>query len=221
MAESSTEKLEPGRRKTGGMGPWAFCLLSPVLCLLPVACAPDDFGTAGDPLIGGPPVRPPYPAAPSASTASTAGVVPPLPATNPTGTPAALTRDTLDPSRSSPRIGDSAAPAWQGAGGAAVALQAPQPAAGPGAPLQSKPAPEVQLTSNVSAPTYEQLRAQLRARGVAIIKITVDGTSGETSMSCFVPLKGDPTKQQRYDATRARDEVAAMQALLEQIDKGH
>ncbi len=207
------------------MGPWAFCLLSPVLCLLPAGCAPDDFGSAGDPLIGGPPVRPPSAAAVGGPPA-VAAAVPPLPLPNPGGTPAALssaTRGPLDPARGELRIGDTATPTWQGTGGAGagVALQAPQPAGGSAVPLAPKAGAEVQLTGNVAAPTYEQLKAQLQARGVSVFNIKVDAATGETTLTCFVPVKGDPTKQQTYQATRARDEVAAMRAVLEQLDKAH
>jgi hypothetical protein len=99
-----------------------------------------------------------------------------------------------------------------------VALQPPQPLAGSGGavPLQPKPTPDVQLTGNTTAPTYQQLKAQLQARGVSVISITTKGE--EVTLTCFVPVKDNPNAHQRYDVTR-RDELAAMQAVLDEIDK--
>ena len=83
-------------------------------------------------------------------------------------------------------------------------------------PLQPKPTPDVQLTGNTTAPTYQQLKAQLLARGVSVINITTKGE--EVTLTCFVPLKDNQNAHQRYDA-KGRDELAAMQAVLDQIDK--
>ncbi len=222
MAEATSRKSEPARRWTGGIGPWAFCLLSPAFCLLPAGCAPDDFAS-NDPLIGGPPVRPP--SAVVGPIQPVAGVVPPLPQTAPPCTPAALTgatRGPLDPAREM-RIGaDTGAPTWQASGGgpAGVALQPPQPITGGAVPLQPKPAPDGQLTGNASTPSYEQLRAQLVQRGVTQISIKADYKTGQIVLSAFIPSKDEPNKQQRFDVPPARDEVSAMQALLEKLDKG-
>jgi hypothetical protein len=217
MAEATSQKVESARRRTVGIGPWAFCLLSPVICLLPVGCAPDDFSSAGDPLIGGPPVRSPSVAAASAGRGTGAVVVPPLPPSSASGTTGALAsapRGTLDPGSDELRIRapEGGAVTWQGSGGSAagVVLQPPQPIAAPTAP--------VQLASNVTVQTYDQLKAQLRARGVGVISFKTDLASGETTLTCFVPIKGDPSKQQVH-TTKAADEVSAMRAVLDQLDR--
>jgi hypothetical protein len=224
MAEPINRKSEPTRRWTAGIGPWAFCLLTPAFCLLPAGCTPDDF-TATDPFNGfGPPVRPPT-AAVGAPIQPVAGVVPPLPQTAPSGTPAALTgatRGPLDPARGELRIGaDPGSPTWQASGGASggVTLQPLQPITGGAVPLQPKPATDITLTGNTSAPTYEQLRALLVQRGVSQIVIKADYKTGELTGSCWVPNKAEPSKPKRYDVMNARDPMAVMQALLGEIDK--
>jgi hypothetical protein len=218
MAETTAGNSEPARRRTPGINALAFCLLSPLLCLLPAGCAPDDFSSAGDPLVGGPPVRPPSAASAGADRA-TGAAVPPLPPTNPAASPASLAsanRGPLDPNRPDLRIPSSDGVNWQGAGG--VALQPPQPVSGGAVPLQPKPAPELQLAGNVTSPTFDQLKAQLRGRGVSVINFKTDLATGETTLTCFAPLKNDPSKQQVH-TTKAPDEVSAMRAVLDQIDK--
>jgi hypothetical protein len=215
------------RRCAGGTG-WVARRLAgllPAVAGLLVGCAPENFG-ANDPLLGGPPVGPPRAAVATGPAQPPAGTgVPALPTTAPSGTPAALAssgRGPLDATRPELRIGsDTAPPAWTGRDGAAsgVALQPPQPLNGGGAvPLQPKSAPEVQLTGNTTAPTYEQLKKQLLARGVTKINVTANGESGETTLSCWVPVSGNPSAHQRYDA-KGRDELSAMQAVLDQMDK--
>jgi len=198
-------------------------ILGPV-ALLACSCAPNDFGPSNDPLLGGgPPVRPPS-AAVAGPVQPVGGGVPPLPATPPSGSPAALTssgRGPLDPSRPELRIPgtDSGRPPWQGSGGgtSGVALQPPQPLTGGGAvPLQPKPG--AQLTSNATAATYEQLRAQLVKRGVNVLTITTNFETGETTLMCQVPRSGTPNVHQAYQ-TKARDEVSALQAVLDQLAK--
>jgi hypothetical protein len=218
-----------GRKANGGKWVprrWLSAALLPAVAGLLAGCAPDDFAHNQDPLLGGgSAIRPTGPtiAAGPTQPAPQPGV-PPLPATSPSGSPAALAsagRGTLDPNRPELRMGgDTAAPAWGVQGGASpgVALQPPQPLAGSGGavPLQPKPTPDVQLTGNTTAPTYQQLKAQLLARGVSVINITTKGE--EVTLTCFVPLKDNQNAHQRYDA-KGRDELAAMQAVLDQIDK--
>jgi hypothetical protein len=194
-------------------------LLPVFLCPLSVAttgCAPEKV-SGNDPLFGGPAVRPPSAAVAAAPAPAAAGTVPAQPQPPPTGTPAALAsggRGPLDPSRPDLRIGQDPAPApWGGPGAATpgVALQPPQP-------LSPKPAADAQLTSNSAAASYEQLRAQLVARGADLITFTTNAPTGETTLTCRVPVPGSPSSHQRYDA-RARDEVSAMRAVLDQMDR--
>jgi hypothetical protein len=195
---------------------WSFVLCP--LSFVVAGCAPDDFG-ANDPLLGSAPPRPPGAAIAAGPVAMPTTGVPPLPQTSPSGTPAALAsggRGPLDPSRPELRIGsDAPAPAWSATG---VALQPPQPANGGPAPLQPKPAADVQLTSNGTATTYEQLKAQLLARGASVITFTTNAQTGETTLTCLAPVSGKPNEHQRYDA-KARDEMAAMRAVLDQMDR--
>jgi hypothetical protein len=224
MAETTSRKSEPARRWTGVIGPWAFCLLSPAF-FLPVGCAPDDFAS-NDPLIGGgPPVRPPSGAA-VGPLQPVAGVVPPLPQTAPSGTPAGLTsapRGPLDPARGELRIGsDTASTTWQPAGGgtAGVTLQPPQPAVGGPVPLQPTAVTGGQATAGATAPSYDQLMSQLTQRGVTRLVVIPDGKTGDVTWSCVVPSKSEPGKQKHCEVRNPRDPVSALQALLEQIDKG-
>jgi hypothetical protein len=218
MAQAALQNCESAARRIWRLSPWTFCLLSPFL-LLPAGCAPDDFGP-NDPFYGVGPAAPPPPGSPRPPVA---GALPPPPPPPTSGMPAALAsnvRPTLDPATPPLRIGaagESTAPSWQGPGGSAGAvLQPPQPSSSGSVPLQPKP--DVQLTSNTTTPTYDQLVAQLKARGVSDLSIRKNFATGETTLICWVPQKDNPSQQQKYEATKARDEVSAMQAVIEQID---
>jgi hypothetical protein len=189
---------------------WVLGLLSPFVGLLSAGCTPDDLAPSNDPLVGLPP--PPPPSAAAGIGQPSAVVVPPLPPPSTGGTAGLVNgRSILDPTRPELRIGaDSGsvsppAPAWQPAvtPAAGVALQTPQPLNG-AVPLQPK-----------STPTYEQLKAELKARGIATVSIKIDWTTGKTTVTCFGP---ETTGHKRYDVLNAADEVAALQAVLAQID---
>lgn len=221
--------MAQGTRRDAECGGWVLRRLAgllPAVAGFLAGCAPDDFGH-NDPLLGGgPPVRPPNAAVAAGPAQPPAGTgVPALPPTTPSGTPAALAsngRGPLDATHPELRIGpDTASPAWGGRGGTAagVALQPPQPLTGGGAvPLQPKSAPEAQPTGNTTTPTYEQLKKQLLARGADVISFTANAQTGETALTCLVPVSGNPNAHQRYDA-KGRDELSAMQAVLDQMDK--
>jgi len=208
----------------GAIVSWALGLLSPFFCLLSTGCAPDDLNRTNDPFNGTMP--PPRPSSAVGLGQPLAVPVPPLPPQSSTGSPAALTnpRGPLDPTRSELRIGSGAGaggaitPAWQPSGPPAtgVALQAPQPLTG-AVPLQPKPPSDLQLTGNATAPTYEQLKAQLKARGVTQVSILIDWTTGKTTLTCFGPET--KTGHQRYDVPNATDEVAALQKVLKLLDQ--
>src|SRR5690242_3471248 len=110
------------RRRPGGTG-WVARRLAgllPALAGLLVGCAPENFG-ANHPLPRAPPVGPPRAAVATGPAQPPAGTgVPALPATAPSGTPAALAssgRGPLDATRPELRIGsDTAPPAWTGRG---------------------------------------------------------------------------------------------------------
>jgi hypothetical protein len=210
MAENTQQTAAQKRSQVaGGLVPIAAALLA--------GCAPDYF-SHNDPLFGSPPPHPPGAAVAAGPTVAPPTGVPPLPQQSPSGTPAALAsggRGPLDPNRPELRIGtDTSTPTW---GGPGVALQPPQPAGGASVPLQPKPAADLQLTSTGSTATYEQLKAQLVARGASVITVTANAETGETTLTCLAPVSGRPGEHQRYDA-KARDEVSAMRAVIEQMD---
>ena len=222
MTHDQAAKAEHNRPQAGKpmrFGLRLSLILGPLALLVP-SCAPNDFGS-NDPLFGMPAVRPPNTAVVGPASPSPGGL-PPFPATPPSENPAGLTssgRGPLDPTRPDLRIGgaDSGTPAWQGSAGGTggVALQPPQPLGSGGAvPLQ----PAAQLTGNATTPTYEQLRAQLVKRGVSLVTITTNYETGETTLMCQVPKSGSPNVHQTYQ-TRARDEVSALQAILDQLSK--
>jgi hypothetical protein len=212
----------------------AFCLLASVVSLLSAGCAPNSFGASGnDPLLGlGPPAPPPSGAL-AGGPRPAAGNVPPLPTASGGAIPASLAATTrpLDPSRPSPHIGADGgaagadAPVWRGPGSgpSGVVLQQPQPITGgeavkpqPG----SGPAPTVQPTGNLKgAPTFDELQAQLKERGVVWQLLNTTGENGtEWKYSCAVPLKQSPTTRKAYEA-RGPDPAAAMQKVLQAIDQ--
>src|SRR5690606_1187435 len=108
----------------------------------------------------------------TADRGNTPGTVPPVPAPNSSGSPAALASGnvrTLDPSREL-RIGPpgtATTPAWQKAGTTGpVTLQGPQPAGGTGTPT-------LQLTGGSAAVGFDQLKTQLQSRGVVWMRLDV------------------------------------------------
>jgi hypothetical protein len=154
--------------------------------------------------------------------------VPPLSAPSSTGSNAALASGaglrSLDPSREL-RIGPPTAPtgpgaAWQGRGATGpITLQGPQPA-GKEEPVKLEPkATPVTLTGTGSAPGYEQLKAQLLQRGATMLRLDTSAETGESIFNCWVPDAKNPNLLQRYEA-RARDDLSAMRAVLEQLDNG-
>ncbi len=80
-----------------------------------------------------------------------------------------------------------------------------------------QPKVSVQPVSNATSATYEQLRAQLVQRGVSLISLTIDVETGDTKVMCQVPKNGTPNVHQTYQ-TQAKDEVSALQAVLDKID---
>jgi hypothetical protein len=117
--------------------------------------------------------------------------------------------------RSNPATGG-----WAGQGTATggelsgALLRQPQPVLEPVA--QRSPAPVVGGGSMEA--TYEQLQAQLAARGVVWQRQELNSETGEWKFSCLVPNRQNPKVRRMYEA-RAREYVAALRTVLEQLEK--
>jgi hypothetical protein len=87
-----------------------------------------------------------------------------------------------------------------------VALQGPQPVAEVKPPA---PAPQ--------ASAYDQLKAQLLARGVVWMRLDTSAETGEVKFACSVPGRSNPDVRRTFEA-KAADEASAMRAVLDKID---
>jgi hypothetical protein len=65
--------------------------------------------------------------------------------------------------------------------------------------------------------SYEQARAQLQARNVAWFRLETGEPSGY-KFSCSIPNRQNRNLSRTFEA-QAQTELAAIQAVLEQIDK--
>jgi hypothetical protein len=119
---------------------------------------------------------------------------------------------------------NSANDGWGLQGPAAVAngngatLRPPEPAVEPA--IKQEPA---SINSTVSQGTtkpytYDQAQAQLKARGMISQKLEMVADTNEWKFTCWLPNKQNPRLRRVYEA-RAHDNLAAIQAVLEQIDR--
>jgi len=209
------------------LSPFAF-RLSPFACLLLLAgCAQDNRTAAGsgDPLLGrgtpprgspsalpppNPTAQPPAPpAAPAASLTSNAALA--------GGTPA-----TFDHSHDL-QIGSPSMPgAYSGASSptpaAATVLHRPEPLFEPPARHDSMLKQMFGFTGASHGATYEQLKAQLVARGVTFVRLETWGDHGGWKFTCSIPNKQNPYISRTYEA-QAQDDLGAIRAVIEQMDK--
>jgi hypothetical protein len=195
-----------------------------------------DFGQSlgFDPLLGGPPLRPAMAGTPPAAAPTPL----PLPAANSSLSAAALAAGTPRPLDSGQdlRIGAPIASAgndgWTRQGGnnpdgSGVTLQPPQPIS------EAPPKRDLVAVSNPglardppraspSAPsgitTLEQAQKELDARGVLWQNLVRVGPNGEWKFSCSMPNRQNPRQQRTYEF-RANEPIAAIRAVLGQIDK--
>ncbi len=207
------------------------CLVLGALCLVLLAScrttSPEPKQAPVDPLLGGPPVQKGTPP----SAAPRADATPGLPAPSSSTSPAALANGavpSLDPNRelsiNDRNTGTAATPTggWRGPGSTAaggapdVQLRPPVPAGAPTAPPRQDAPPLPAATPRVA--TFEQAEDALRARGVTWQRLETAPDTGEWKFSCFIPSRDNPSVHRTYEA-RARDQVAALQAVLEQIDR--
>jgi hypothetical protein len=90
-------------------------------------------------------------------------------------------------------------------------------------PVYDTPPRQDAMVQPVSAPvgsprdTYEQLQAQLTARGVSWQQLESSGDHG-WKFSCSVPKRQNPKVSRTYEATAATD-LGAIRAALDQINK--
>jgi hypothetical protein len=194
-----------------------------------------------DPLLGGPPVRPATTAVPVPSNPASLAVLP-LPATNSTLSTAALAAGAPRPLdngqdlRIGSPIGSAGNDGWarQGSGSSnqdseirrmadssGVLLQPPQLIAEPPPKRDLVPVsnPGALRGSSATVTTFEQAEKELKARGALLQRLQVVAQSGEWTCRCSMPNPQNPRIQRTYEATRS-DPVAAMRAVLEELDKG-
>jgi hypothetical protein len=87
------------------------------------------------------------------------------------------------------------------------------PASRPGAPV----APATPVSGGRGG-SYEQLQTQLAARGVTWQRLECTGENEDWKFSCSVPNRQNPNLRRTYEA-HAREALAAIQAVLDQMDK--
>ena len=188
-------------------------------------CAPEFQGLANDPIVGGPPLRAARDAGgASAVPAGRSGAVPGLPSPSPPGNTATLASGrplpALDPSRElkiGPGGPGSAVKTGTGAG---VALEPPQPLTDAGAIRLEVPAREnAALTGGRDANGYEQLKAKLTERGLLWMRLETSVEKNEVKLTCYVANPRTPNVVQPF-VVEARDEVAALRAVLDKMDSG-
>jgi hypothetical protein len=198
-------------------------------------CADFSQSIGMDPLLGGPPMRPASVAsgAPSPSAPGPVSVLP-LPSSNGTLSTATLAAGTPRPldTNQDLRIGAPTASAgadgWarQGASenrgmaeSSGATLQAPQPIGEPPPKRDlltvSNPGPG--RDSSAGAGALEQALKELEARGALYQQLV--GANGEWKFRCSIPNRQNPQIQRTYEF-KDRDPVAAIRAVLNELDKG-
>jgi hypothetical protein len=122
----------------------------------------------------------------------------------------------------SPR-GGSGSDAWAGqavatTGGGGAVLQRPEMAVEPASRTEPGPAASPTSLGNSGALTYEQLQAQLQARGVLYQQSTYVKETGQYEFRCSLPNRQNPRIRRTYIG-KGGDAPSAMRAVLEQIDR--
>lgn len=204
--------------------------------LILAGCATDNNRNAtpaSDPLLGGPPVSSRPVTGQPTSTGGSTGAIPLRPSTSPAalapGGPSSLdSGGGLRIPGAGPATPPSAPPSapnvWRGQGGPGgnVLLTTPEPAAPP-APPAPPPAEPARTNTGFGFFTGRQsdinpLLALLRQRGATFQRLETWGDEGQWKFSCAIPNRQNAAIRRTYEA-RAGDPMAAVRAVLDQIDK--
>jgi hypothetical protein len=207
---------------------WLPLGLAPAAAGLLAGCAADSRPPS-DPLLGGGLPTPPAAAtaAPGAVRPATAAVPPPLPVPSAPGSNALLAagggRATLDPTRELKIAANANGPrdgGVPGRGQATPVLHDPQPLTADPGRTPPGPAPGVRLTGATAATSYEQLKAELRDRGLIWMSLNSSLEGGRVKFACYVvPDRNHPDVRRYYEKEDA-DELSAMRAVLDAINAG-
>jgi hypothetical protein len=185
----------------------SFVILGSLVALL-AGCA-GDYRGPGDPLFGG------YTPHPGQAAALPAGPLPPLPAPSSTASNAALASIPFRPV-------DGAHDLRIGSPGNAPAIPVAGPQSNPQAEFTpvgpSSPRPGLGNSDGSKLTTYDQAQARLSALGVTWQRLETQGTPAEWQFSCSIPNRQNPSIRRTYQA-QGHDSLAAIQAVLEQIDR--
>jgi hypothetical protein len=188
-------------------------------CLLLAGCATDSQ-FASDPLLGEAPA--PRQTAPPPLAPVRQAAVPPMSAPTGSTSPAALASgggvERLEPWPAARVVGRTGnPPAWKGeTPPPGAVLQAPQPI--PDGAARFETAPGFTLVGGVRALTYEQAQAMLAAYGVTWQRLESGTEPGEWKFSCSIPNRQNANIRRFYES-RAGDPLAALRAVIEQIEK--
>jgi hypothetical protein len=124
---------------------------------------------------------------------------------------------TLDANREL-RIGTHT-PSPGGAPAGGVALSEPQPmSAGESVRSETRPTQGFQLATGKGTPSYDQLRQLLLARGVVWMRLDTSVETNESKFTCSIANRQNPNIRRTYEA-RARDDLSAIRAVLDRIDR--
>lgn len=230
--QAGNPQAHVGSRRLYGRSDWLYVLcgvVTAVCWLSPFGCA-NSRGTKppqNDPLLGGaPPVQPGAvpPVAPSAIPAAPARSTTPPRSTTSNAALAPGGPRYLDSERDL-RLGD--APGWSGQpvslpDGRGAVLRPPETGMGQPASRDVMQTPQIGLVGGVRpiGLTYEQLQARLAACGILWQKLEQNSETGEWQFSVAVPNRQNPNLRRIHRATAATD-VAAMQAVLQEIERGN
>lgn len=217
--------MSRGRTPTPTGRPWGRA--AALVALLLAGCTGEPGFREADPLIGGGPAAGGM--ARAAGTASARGPapgeVPPLPPpTYGARPPAALAGNGSYDLRMSdtPSAGTGV--------GATATLQGPRPVAvdggGGGGRIVPVAQPRLGFTPVAAVQpvaggdSYEQLQAQLDARGVTMRRLETVGDQGEWRFICAVPQPGSPNTRRTYEGRAVGGHgLTAIRVVLEQIDR--
>jgi hypothetical protein len=215
-----------------------YACLVPSTCgvLFLSGCSGFNDAISYDPLLGGPPLRPSVAATPAPPTPAPVA----LPtAPNSTLSPAALAAGAPRPVDNGRDLRTGSAPvapandgwARQGlasnnsasaitptVGGSGAILRTPEPITQQPPLQQPSPVAGTASPRESGITTYEQAQAKIKQRGALWQELKMVAETGEWTFRCSIPNRQNPAIRRTYEAT-ASDSLAAIRAVLEQLDK--